>query len=819
MSETKLPEAESLRAVPIFSGCSSTELAAVAASLEEAAVPTGTVIFREGDPGDYMYLVASGQVRIVSDVETEKVIFAHLGPGEFFGEMALMTGAPRSAAAMATTDVRLWRLSKEKFDLILGRYPQVSLEISRVLGERVGRGNLHRFQNEAFAVLSLTPERDEFTIGRWSENDLVLPDPQVAGVHARIKRTDGRWVIYGEESGSGTYVNRRRISVAELHDGDEILIGTHKVFLDGLTVRSFVGREGVRIDAMSLSKVTPDGKRILDEVSLSIYPGEFVAIVGGSGTGKTSLLHALNGFSPATSGELRYNGLSLYENLSLFRPLLGYVPQDDIVHPELSVERTLYYAARLRLPQDTRREEIAERMEEVLAAVGLADRRDTEVRRLSGGQRKRVSVAVELLAKPKAFFLDEPTSGLDPALEGRMMALFRDLAESGTTVVVSTHVTQSLRMCDKIAWLGRGGRLVFYGSPAEALRHFGVQHFGQVYDLLEAPDGPERWSAAFLDSRAYRSNVAERLPAPLTAGKEGPPTLGGQPGFTPAATGPLRQLFWLTARYTEVVVRDTRNLALLLLQAPAVALALLLLFDRRIFAFTAEEGGDARRAMGALLMMTASAIWLGASNAAREITKEIPIYARERLVNLGILPYVLSKVAVLSLLCLVQSAALLGIVAAHIDLSVLGWAVYPKLLAVIFLTALGGLSMGLLVSAVVGNSDRAMAIVPVLLIPQLMFAGALVPVEKMLGPAKGLAQLMLNKWSLELAGSIAHLAPRFEAQYPAGFAAPYASSFDSVSWVQWCALAGFALAMLGGTLLAQKRKDARYGPVRRRKVH
>jgi ABC-type multidrug transport system ATPase subunit/ABC-type multidrug transport system permease subunit len=578
--------------------------------------------------------------------------------------------------------------------------------------------------------------------------------------------------------------------------------------LDGLTVKSFVGREGIRIDAMSLAKVLSDGKRILDDISLCIYPGEFVAIVGGSGTGKTSLLHALNGFSPATSGAVYYNGVSLYENLNLFRSLLGYVPQDDIIHPELTVERTLYYAARLRLPEDTRREEIAQRIDEVLSAVGLTDRRGTEVRRLSGGQRKRVSLAVELLAKPRAFFLDEPTSGLDPALEGRMMALFRDLTESGASVIVSTHVTQSLGMCDKIAWLGQGGRLVFFGSPAEVPRHFRVQHFGEVYDLLEAPDGPDHWSAAFLDSPAYRSNVAERLQAPPAAGQEDQGAEGQGRGSVPRPAGLPRQLFWLTARYAEVVARDTRSLALLLLQAPAIALALLLLFSHDIFAVTSDEGGDARRAMIALHMMTASAIWLGASNAAREITKEIPIYARERLVNLGIFPYVMSKVAVLSVLCLIQSAVLLGMFAAGIDLAVLGWDIYPKLLAAIFLTSLGGLSMGLLVSAVVGNSDRAMAIVPILLIPQLMFAGALVPLEQMLGPAKGLAQLMMSKWSLELTGSIAHLMPRFQAQLLPGIGSPYQSAFDIFPWTHWGALIGFVVAMLGATFLAQKRKDA-----------
>ena len=470
--------ADFLADIPIFSGCSAEGLSAIASCLEPVQIGAGEVVFRQGDPGQEMYIIASGQVRVVSDAETEKVVFAHLGPGEFFGEMALVTGAPRSAAIIATTDARLWRLNKSNFDHIQEEHPGVNAEIGRVLGERVSRGNVQRFQNEAFTFLSLTPERREITIGRLPENDLVFNDPQVSAVHARIRHTDGRWVISDEDSATGTYVNRRRIRVADLQDGDEILIGTNKVFLDGLAVKGFVGREGVRIDVTHLEKVLPDGKRILDSVSLSIHPGEFVAIVGGSGAGKTSLLHALNGFSPATAGVVRYNGLSLYSNLGLFRALLGYVPQDDIVHAELTVERTLHYGAKLRLPKDTRPEEISRRIDEVLAAVGLTERRRTQVRRLSGGQRKRVSVALELLAKPQALFLDEPTSGLDPALEGRMMGLFRSLSEGGATVIVSTHVTQNLRMCDKIAWLAPGGRLVFFGSPPEALRHFRVQDFG-----------------------------------------------------------------------------------------------------------------------------------------------------------------------------------------------------------------------------------------------------------------------------------------------------------------------------------------------------
>jgi ABC-type multidrug transport system ATPase subunit len=806
MTTTALPDVESIAAVPIFAGCAPHELEAIASCMEAADRPVGSVLFREGDPGTDLYIIAAGHVRIVSDADSERVVLAHLGPGEFFGEMALMTGAARSAAAIATTDVRVWRLSKDRLDRLLTESPQVGLEIGRVLGQRVAHGNVHRFQNEALALLSLSPERHELTIGRWPQNDLILDDPQVAGVHARIRQVDGRWLIEDQDTHAGTYVNRRRVNSVELQDGDEILIGTRKVYLDGLVVKSFVGREGVRIDASQLTKVVAGGKRILDNVSLSIFPGELVAIVGGSGTGKTSLLHALNGFSPATGGTLLYNGVSLDQDIDLLRPLLGYVPQDDIVHGELTVERTLQYAARLRLPEDTRMDEIARRTEEVLAAVGLSDHRCTEVRRLSGGQRKRVSVAVELLAKPKAFFLDEPTSGLDPALEGRMMSLFRDLAGRGATVVVSTHVTQNLRACDKIAWMARGGRLVFFGSPSEALRHFGVSQFGEVYDLLDTEDGVSQWSGAFDESPAHRSNVAQRLAAAPLADEHALAATETAVASR-AATTQTRQFFWLTIRYLEVMIRDSRNLALLLFQAPAIAVAMLLLYDRHVFSASAADGGDAIRAMMSLHMLTASAIWLGASNAAREIAKEQAIYRRERLVNVGVLPYVGSKVAVLSALCLVQAATMVGVFAVGVPLGGNGWSVFPMLLAAVYLTTLAGMSMGLAVSAIAGNSDQAMAIVPLLLIPQLMFAGAQVPIRHMLAPARWVSEIAVSRWSLELTGNVTDLASHFQAQFPPAIAAPYQPAFEISPWTHWLALALFIVVPLAGTVVAQSRKN------------
>jgi len=813
MTTADTATADQVRNIPIFAGCSEEAIERIASRLRRVEVKADDVVFSPGDAGSDMYIVASGHLRAVSDVTSEKVVFAHLGPGEFFGETALITGDPRSAGVIASTDATLLGLNKADFDRIVEENPAISLAISRVLGERVSHGNVRRFENEAFTFVTLTAERDEITIGRLPENDVVIKDPQVAGVHARMRNVEGRWVIYDENTDTGTYVNHQRIKVAELKDGDEILIGTNKVFLDGFNVRGFSGRGGVGIDAVNLTKTVKGGRRILNQVSLSIYPGEFVAVVGGSGAGKTSLLHALNGFSPATSGSVLYNGVNIYENPLLFRSVLGYVPQDDIVHGELTVERTLYYAAKLRLPRDTTSQEISERIDGVLAATGLSDRRQVEVRRLSGGQRKRVSVALELLARPRAIYLDEPTSGLDPALEGRFMALFRQLAEDGTTVLMSTHVTQSLRMCDKIVWMAPGGYLVFYGSPAEALRHFRVQNFGDIYALLETPEDCQRWAATFLDSSAYRVNVGERLHSGPADGarpdveSETDIKQEREPLKDQRGTSWPRQLFWLTVRYAEVLRRDLANLSLLLFQAPAIGVALWILFGGSIFAPTAAEGGDALRAVMSLHVITAAAIFLGASNAAREITKEAAIYARERLVNLDIFPYVMSKVLVLSLLCFFQAAVLVGIFATRMDLPGSDWSLFLTLLAAIFLTELAGMCMGLLVSAVSANSDRAMAVVPVLLIPQLIFAGALVPLDRMLPPARALSQVMISKWALELTGSLSDLGDRFAAQFPPSLADPYRHEFDGASWAPWVVLAAFSIGMLAATMIAQKRKD------------
>ena len=267
----------------------------------------------------------------------------------------------------------------------------------------------------------------------------------------------------------------------------------------------------IKLDAKGL-RVQAGGKKILEDVSLSVLPGEFVAIMGPSGSGKSTLLQALNGFRPAGKGTVELNGQNLYKSQSQFRSVIGYVPQDDIIHETLSVYRALYYSAHLRLPPGTSEDEIKARVEVVIKKLGLAERKKVRVRRLSGGQRKRVSLGVELLSQPPLLFLDEPTSGLDPGLEEDMTRLFRQLADEGRTVLVTTHITESLEYPDVVALIA-GGRLVYYAPPGELLAYFQTRDYPSIFKRLRDKDA-QSWANRFRQSALYRDFVAKRFSMP-----------------------------------------------------------------------------------------------------------------------------------------------------------------------------------------------------------------------------------------------------------------------------------------------------------------
>ncbi len=613
------------------------------------------------------------------------------------------------------------------------------------------------------------------TLGRAPDNMVVLNHPQVSGHHARLERVGNGYKIVDLGSTNHVYVGGQLVRDQALRVGDEIRIGPFKLTYTGTELTQHDERDGIRIDALNVTKVVGKDKTIIiNNVSIAIPARSFVAIVGGSGAGKSTLMDALNGLRPAQQGKVLYNGQDYYQNLASFSTQLGYVPQEDIIHRDLTVERALYYAAKLRLPSDTTEKQIKQRIDEVLNDVEMTFRRKTLVSNLSGGQRKRISIALELLADPNVFFLDEPTSGLDPGLDRKMMQLLRTLADRGRTIVLVTHATNNIKSCDFVCFLCRGGRLAYFGPPDEAKAYFGKSDFAEIYSTLEPPDDkstiPQEAEARFKQSADFMKYVD--IPLKKDAARifniAAPTTVVTQP----KRGNPWKQFGLLSSRYLELLKNDVGNLLILLLQAPIIGLILFLLTNPVAFSlgttsdsllfcpprtgqsinytncddlynqlqtgqgqqYAQQHGGVSttidNAAVGGgnaettLFIMAFAAVMFGCINGAREIVKEAPIYKRERTVNLGIVPYMFSKIIVLGILCLAQSLVLTFFVNLRAPFPHSTFLPpFTEIYITMALTSLAGLMLGLTVSALVPNNDRAMSIVPLVLIPQVIFSG------------------------------------------------------------------------------------------------
>ena len=656
-------------------------------------------------------------------------------------------------------------------------------------------------------------ERPVLRLGREG-CDLNLPSLQVSRQHAEIRRVRAGHEVLDLGSTNGTFVNGARVHSHRLRVGEVIQVGPFKLTYTGKSLDQLDQVGAMRVDARALTRVTPDGRVILDQVSLVIEPREFVALVGPSGAGKSTLMGALAGYRRAERGTLRVNGDDFYANYDCYRAVLGYVPQDDILHASLTVEDALTFTAKLRLPADTTAAEISARIVRVLEEVEMSEQRKQTIADLSGGERKRVSIASELLADPSLFFLDEPTSGLDPGLEKRMMYTLRYLADSGRTVVLVTHATANITQCDLVAFMAEG-RLVYYGPPSGALQMFGAVSgdFADIYTRLQGraseelaaqsdlafeydvwrrhntdrdatPTMAELWEIRFRNSEYFRLHVWERQ---QERGRRADPDGAGigvqtiAPGlfrFSPADVQPVdvpppvpppvsevRQFAILTLRYLRLLFADRRNLLILLMQAPIIGVVILL--AARANALQTPTSSNGRLV---LFLLSVIGVWFGVLNSVREVTKESKIYRRERLANLRIGAYLGSKVAVLAGLCLIQSLVLLAVLALRVDFSPAFTAITPDgfvdlirapplglwgaALLTVFLTALSGVGLGLLISTVVSSSDKAMSVVPLALIPQLVFAMALMPLPAALAPV---SYVTGARWGMEALGSIAHL--------------------------------------------------------------
>ncbi len=606
-------------------------------------------------------------------------------------------------------------------------------------------------------------ERTELTIGRSPENDLQLSYPTISRHHARISRvgTGEEYVIEDLRSANGTVVNDEFIEPGEPHPlqpGSTLRIGPIKLIFAPEAMRLVDESRNLRLDALHLNQFVGKGVNLLQDISLAILPREFVALVGVSGAGKSTLMNALAGFWPASDGAVLVNGTNLYRRFDVFRTDLGYVPQDDIIHRELSAEKALNYVARLRLPADMTASERRETVTEELKTLGLIERKDVRVGSLSGGQRKRVSIGVERLTQPGLFFLDEATSGLDPGTENRLMRLLRQLADDGQTIVLVTHATKNVMLCDQVAFLAKGGRLAFFGPPAEALEYFGVTDFDEIYEQLEDERSPEEWAELYRHSPQYGKYVVKRLQDTygelLDTRPEPSAARGGaaarRPGLAttrkvrrPSA---LRQFAVLTVRYMDIIRADRINLLLMLLIAPVLGAMDLIAWPREVFD---PVEGDASRAMVMLFMSAIIPFLIGALSSVREIVKEKAIYRRERTVNLRILPYVLSKVAVGFLYALYIAAVLLLLKLLAVDFSHLEFGDLALYYLIIVLAVLSGVMWGLLISAVAPREEQAMLLLIVVVVAQMIFSGGILALDELGVVGEGIGYTTSSKWSFE----------------------------------------------------------------------
>ena len=579
------------------------------------------------------------------------------------------------------------------------------------------------------------------TLGRAPSNDVVINDLQVSRHHAEVRRDlSGRvWVVDGD-SHNGTFVNGRRIVREALREGDVVGVGRHSFEFRGGVLTECVDEGRVRFEASGLTYRTLSGQTILDDVSFGLDPSSLLAVVGPAGAGKSTLMKALAGTQPATAGRVFYDGADLYRCYDQLRTRVGYVPQEDIVHPQLTLRSALQFAADLRFPADTAQGERSRRVDEVLGELGLRDRADLQVAKLSGGQRKRTNVALELLTAPSLLLLDEPTTGLDPGLVKSLMELFRQLADGGRTVIVITHSLQSIELSDLVLVLSTGGRTAFLGPPPELLPYFGRTDSADVFQDLER--GDIDWPARFRTHPFHRRYVRDAV-----AAHEAPA------GKAPARTIPQRplqpwhiQLRTLARRQLAVLTADWRNFVYLALGVLLPGSALLALIDRRALTPATAPQTDARVL---LLALVVAATCIGAANGLREIVKERPIFRRDRAAGMSVGAYLGSKLAVLGAVTVVQVVLLvaIGTGSSGAPLGTRGIIMVSFALA-----ALGALALGLLLSAVVGSSEKAMALIAVVFVGQWLFSGAAVDLHGK-PPLQVLGYATSANWGLAAAAS------------------------------------------------------------------
>jgi ABC transport system ATP-binding/permease protein len=588
-------------------------------------------------------------------------------------------------------------------------------------------------------------------IGRATDNDVVVSDLSVSRYHAELRRSSrGGYEIADLGSHNGTFVNGQRVTSGPVTEADSIGIGPATFHLVGQELQEFIDSGDVSLSVQNLTVKLSGGKVLLDHVSFPLGERCLLGVIGPSGAGKSTLLGALTGMNPAGEGTVLYDNRDLYRDYSELKYRIGLVPQQDIMHTQLSARRALRYAAELRFPSDTSTKERNERVDEVIDELGLTPHANTRAESLSGGQRKRVSVALELLTKPSLLFLDEPTSGLDPGLDKSVMEMMAGLAHDGRTVIVVTHSVANLDLCDRLLVLVPGGKVAYFGPPRDGLSHFGQPGWAEVFQAFEAQ--PDRdWAGEFKRSPMHAQYVAAAM---AVAPPEARPR---QAVPAPRRRNRLGQLSTLCRRYLAVIASDRVYLGFLA-GAPIVLAGIMQLISSP--QGLAGKPHTNTNAEAILLILAIGACFIGALNSIREIVKEKPIYTRERAAGLSAGAYLWSKLLVLGVLSALQAAVMTVIGLAGRTMpatgSFLTSAPEVEIVLAMSLLAVTSMTLGLLISSSVSTSEKSLPLLFITVMAQVVFTGGVIAVAGQPG-LEQLAWLSPSRWGFGAVASTTHL--------------------------------------------------------------
>jgi ABC-type multidrug transport system ATPase subunit len=859
------------------------------------------VIPDQGNP--YTILVVQRTLNVGSDPRQEM-------PLQFPGV------APRMARlVLEGTGYRLYDLTTNPGDVLVNNSPVDSHMLKDGdairLQDGAGRGVTLTYSNPVERAMGsqtmgrMYPfEQFPFTIGRDPSAMLKLDALAISWHHAIITEQGNAHFLTDLDSTNGTFVNDRGITApCRLQLEDVIRLDQVLLVYKGKGLLRLPSVQRFQLDAIGLEMTYQAGfptrhtLNTMRDVSLSIQPQEFVAVIGGSGSGKSTLLRALNGANRATGGQVLVNADNLYENYELYQPVIGYVPQQDIVHDKLTVYQSLWFGSRLRFPNEPA-EAREQRINRVLDTLDLTDFRDRQVGRLSGGQKKRVSIALELMAEPRLLFMDEPTSGLDPGLDKSMMDTLRRLANRGHVVVVVTHTTLNIGLCDQLVLMSRGS-MAYFGPPRESLNFFGVKDFPEIYNRVQqSPDGiPDQgispvqaaaqWAQRFKQTALYAKYVTRRL---QDSAQKKPPAETAL--SNKRLRGSRRGTFWqqvrvLTDRSLTLALRDIRTMIALVLVLPLVGLFLGLISldsventrgqmlvdrfkDKDILTFldklplkpadagqppnvgTDASAGQqstgtkapsnvksigtytpASEAQRLLFMLALAVTLLGIFASAYTIVEEKSLFLRERMVNLRIAPYLTSKIVVYGGFSIVSALLALITMSFGVQLPDQGLILWGPLeiFITLALTALAGVSIGLLLSALNRQLNGVTYAVLGVLFIQILFAGVLF---EMNGPLEVPSRVTVTRWALEALGGSTNIvsrnaesrivvetipvnrrgeplpdAPLARQPYPApsSLSVTYPSGAGDLA-VRWAALLGFSIVFLVGASLALNRSES-----------